>query len=82
MEWFDAFEELMTSIDRYVDQHGVPPHEVAVSPQLYAWLSDIRRESATLTGEGLGDLAVIPTAHGPVRLVIDEALTAFEIVPS
>jgi hypothetical protein len=41
MEWFDAFEELMTSIDRYFDEHGAPPHEVAVSPQLYAWLLDV-----------------------------------------
>lgn len=82
MEWFDAFDELMTSIDRYVEGHGALPHEVAVSPQLYAWLSDIRRESSALTGEETGDLAVIPTAHGSVRLVIDEALTAFEIVPS
>jgi hypothetical protein len=53
-----------------------------VSPQLYAWLSDIRRESSTLSGEDPGDLAEIPTAHGPVRLVIDEALSAYEIVPS
>lgn len=82
MEWFDAFEELTTSIERYVEEHDTAPHEVAVSPQLYAWLSDIRRESSGLSGEDPGDLSVIPTSHGPVRLVIDEALTAFEIVPS
>ena len=81
MEWFDAFEELMTTIERFVDQHGHAPKEVAVSPHLYAWLSDIRRESARLNGQELEDLSTIPTSHGPVRLQIDEALNEFEILP-
>jgi hypothetical protein len=82
MEWFDAFEELMASIERYVGEHGEAPHEVAVSADLYAWLSDIRRESHLLSGEDPGDPNILPTPHGPVRLVIDEALSPFEIIPS
>ncbi|MBK6290653.1 MAG: hypothetical protein IPH85_08520 [Ignavibacteria bacterium] len=82
MEWFDAFEELMASIERYVDEHGQAPREVAVSADLYAWLSDIRRESHFLSGGENGDPDLLPTPHGPVRLVIDEALSSFEIVPS
>ncbi len=86
MEWFDAFEELMASIERYVEERGHAPSEVAVSPNLYAWLADIRRESTLLSGNTPDNLAsdpsVLPTPHGPVRLVIDEALSAFDIVPS
>lgn len=81
MEWFDAFEELMVSIERYVQQHGEPPHEVAVSPMLYGWLSDIRRESAALAGTVHSDPGIIPTPWGNVPLIIDEALTAYDIVP-
>jgi hypothetical protein len=81
MEWFDAFEELMATIERFVSTNGHAPTEVAVSPQLYAWLADIRRESARLSGTPLEDLSTIPTPHGPVRLQIDEALNAYEIVP-
>ncbi len=82
MEWFDAFEELMVSIERYVQQHGEPPHEVAVSPLLYGWLSDIRRESEALAGTVHTDPGIIPTPWGNVPLIIDEALTAYDIVPS
>lgn len=81
MEWFDAFEELMTTIERFVVQHGHAPKEVAVSPHLYAWLSDIRRESARLSGHEPEDLSTIPTSYGAVRLQIDEALNEFEILP-
>jgi len=82
MEWFDAFEELMASIERFFDEHGQAPHEVAVSGELYAWLSDIRRESQFLSGGDSGSPDTLPTPHGPVRLVIDEALSSFEIIPS
>ncbi|MBU3679662.1 MAG: hypothetical protein FGM32_08665 [Candidatus Kapabacteria bacterium] len=81
MEWFDAFEELMATIERFVAVHGHAPREVAVSPQLYAWLSDIRRESASLSGSALEDLSTIPTPYGQVSLQIDEALNEFEIMP-
>ncbi len=81
MEWFDAFEELMVSIERYVQEQGEPPHEVAVSPMLYGWLSDIRRESAALAGTVHSDPGIIPTPWGNVHLIIDEALTAYDIVP-
>lgn len=82
MEWFDAFEELMASIECYVEEHGQAPKEVAVSSDLYAWMSDIRRESQFLSGGEAGSPDILPTPHGPVRLVIDEALTSYEIVPS
>ena len=81
MEWFDAFEELMATIERFVAANGHAPTEIAVSPHLYACLSDIRRESAQLSGTPIEDLSTIPTPYGPVRLQIDEALSAFEIVP-
>ncbi|MEY3385634.1 MAG: hypothetical protein RIR53_445 [Bacteroidota bacterium] len=81
MEWFDAFEELMASIERFVSANGHAPSEVAVSPHLYAWLSDIRRESARLSGTEPEDPSTIPTPYGPVRLQIDEALNEFEIIP-
>jgi hypothetical protein len=81
MEWFDALEELMATIERFVDDHGHAPSEVAVSPHLYAWLADIRRESAQLSGTAPEDVSTIPTPHGPVRLQIDEALNEFEILP-
>ena len=81
MEWFDAFEELMASIERYVHQHGEPPHEVAVSPMLYGWLSDIRRESESLSGPDGTTPGRIPTPWGEIPLGIDEALSAYEIMP-
>lgn len=81
MEWFDAYEELMTSIECYVDEHGKAPQEVAVSPALYAWLSDIRREAQMQFGGEQSEPSILPTPYGPVRLTIDEALSAFDIVP-
>ncbi|MEN9281889.1 MAG: hypothetical protein RL594_824 [Bacteroidota bacterium] len=81
MEWFDAFEEIMATVERFVASTGHAPREIAVSPQLYAWLSDIRRESATLSGADPEDPSTIPTPYGPVRLQIDEALNEYEILP-
>jgi hypothetical protein len=48
---------------------------------LYGWLSDIRRESAALAGTVHSDPGIIPTPWGNVPLIIDEALTAYDIVP-
>jgi hypothetical protein len=82
MEWFDAFDEVFASVERYVAEHGKAPAEVAVSPALYLWLAEMQRESALLTGLPMTDPVVLDTAYGSIPIAIDEHLGPFEILPA
>jgi|DewCreStandDraft_5_1066085.scaffolds.fasta_scaffold00820_16 hypothetical protein len=79
MEHFDAFEEIFAHIERYMLEHGHVPRALVVSPSLYQWLCDCRKDTPghTPTAE---DLRWLETPHGKVRLIIDERLDPFEIL--
>ena len=79
MDWFDAFDEVFASVDRFVQQHGKAPREVAVSPTLYTWLAELQRESAMLEGVEVSDPVSIDTPFGALALAIDEQLGPYEI---
>lgn len=81
MDWFDAFDEVFASVERYVEVHGRPPAELAVSPALYEWLAELQRESNFLGGTPPSDPVVLETAYGLVPLVINEKLDPYEIIP-
>lgn len=83
MEYFDAAEEMHSAIQMYVDEHGTYPHRVYVSRELYQWLLEVRREELFLQGERETSqcLSCIPTEYGELHVVVDEALSNFEIVP-
>ena len=80
MDWFDAFDEVFASVERFVATHGRKPREVSVSPMLFTWLAELQRESAMLEGMEVSDPVVIDTPFGEVPLAIDEKLGDFEIV--
>jgi len=79
MEHFDAFEEMFALIERYRHEHGHLPHALVVSPSLFQWICDCRKE---MLGENFTptDRAWLHTPLGNVRLVIDERLDPFEIL--
>ncbi len=82
MEWFDAFDEVFASVERFAAEHGRAPVEVAVSPSLYTWLAEMQRESALLSGVPVTDPVILDTAYGSIPIVIDEHLDPFEILVS
>ncbi len=78
MDYFDAYEEIFARIERYILEHGQLPHALVVSPSLYQWLCQCRKEQLTEPhGE---DLAWFDTPYGKIRLVIDERLDPYEIL--
>jgi len=82
MDYFDAFDEVFGSIERYVAEHGAPPHEIVVAPALYTWLADLQREADLLEGLGeVTDPVVLETPYGPIKIVIDETMSPYEILP-
>lgn len=81
MEWFDAFNEVYASVERYVADHGKPPAEVLVSASLYLWLAELQRESSMLSGLPAADPVYLETSYGNIPLVVDEHLDPFEIIP-
>lgn len=80
MDWFDAFDEVFTAIERYVQEHGHRPHQVAVSPRLYTWLAEMQRESALTEGLDVALPVSIDTTYGAIPLVIDERLGPYDIL--
>lgn len=80
MEYFDAFDEVFASIDRYVQENGAPPHEIVVSPALYMWLAELQREENTLHGIDITDPVLLETPHGNVRIVIDETMSPYDVL--
>lgn len=81
MDYFDAFDEVFSSIERYVQENGHPPHEIVVAPALYTWLADVQRETDLLEGLEVTDPVVLETPYGAVKIVIDETLSPYDIVP-
>lgn len=83
MEYFDASEELYGSIQDFMRAHdGKSPEKVYVSPTLFQWLVEIRREEAQLKGLNTKklDLYRFPTEFGTHSIVIDERLSDYEII--
>jgi hypothetical protein len=83
MEFFDANEELYGSIHEFMRVHdGKTPEKVSVSPMLFQWLAEIRREEALLKGLNAKklDLNHFPTEFGTHAIVIDEMLSDYEII--
>ncbi|MCX8051907.1 MAG: hypothetical protein N3B17_08460 [Chlorobi bacterium] len=78
MDYFDAYEEIFARIERYMLEHGTLPHALVMSPSLYQWLCDCRKESLdSVRGE---ELLWFDTPHGKIRIVIDERLDPYEIL--
>lgn len=80
MDYFDAFDEVFASVERYVHEHGEPPHEIVVSPALYTWLAEIQREDTLLHGLDITDPVMLETPYGAVRIVIDETMSPYDVV--
>ena len=81
MDYFDAYDEVFTTIEQFISEHGKLPSEVAVSPTLYSWLAEAQREQDFLHGNTSTDPMVFITANGTVHVVIDEALNPYQIIP-
>jgi hypothetical protein len=79
MDYFDAFAEVYASIERHVQETGQPPTEIVVSPALYTWLADMVREENLLRGVTMTDPVTLDTPYGPVKIVIDEALSPYDV---
>ncbi|NQW29864.1 MAG: hypothetical protein HQ472_05065 [Ignavibacteria bacterium] len=81
MDWFDAFDEVFASVERYANEHGKPPHELAVSSALYNWIAELQHESDMLGGMESTESVILETPHGKVPLVINDELSPYEIIP-
>ncbi len=82
MDFFDAAEEMHAAIEGFISENGSPPVQVNVSPFLYQWLARIQAEENFLQSrEASADPGLIKTEFGEIRLVIDEALDDYEIIP-
>lgn len=81
MDYFDAYDEVFATIEQFIAEHGQLPKEVAVAPALYSWLAEAQREQDFLHGDTSTDPMTIVTSNGTVKLVIDEALGPYEIIP-
>lgn len=79
MDYFDAFAEVYASIERHVQETGQAPSEIVVSPALYTWLADMVREENLLRGVTMTDPVKLDTPYGPVTIVIDEALSPYDV---
>lgn len=80
MEYFDAYEEVYSAIERFAEHEGKAPESVSVSPTLYRWLTTMKQESVLLNPEEPLDSGTISTRFGHIPLVIDEMLTPYEIL--
>ncbi|MCS7302600.1 MAG: hypothetical protein NZ606_04125 [Candidatus Kapabacteria bacterium] len=78
MDYFDPYEEIHARVEQFRAKHGTLPRALVVSPSLYQWLCDCRKEQLEHpTGE---DLRWFDTPYGKIRLVIDERLDPYEIL--
>ena len=80
MEFFDAYEEVFSAIERFAEEHGHAPKHVSVSPTLYRWLLEMKRESVTLQLEDFGDVNTLNTRFGSITIIVDEMLDPYEIL--
>ena len=80
MEFFDAYEELFSAVERFVAQEGRVPESVSVSPSLYSWIQSMKKEAVSHFHEPLSEAQGISTRFGPVSLLIDELLDPYEIL--
>ncbi|MBL7997772.1 MAG: hypothetical protein JNL32_03945 [Candidatus Kapabacteria bacterium] len=80
MEYFDAYEEVYSAIERFADEHGKPPATVYVSPVLYRWLMEMKKESVALNMEEASDGNSLQTRFGAIPLALDEMLSPYEIL--
>lgn len=78
MDYFDAYEEIFARIERYILDRGTLPRALVVSPSLYQWLCDCRKEN--LEHPTAEDLIWFETPHGKIRLIIDEQLDPYDIL--
>ncbi len=80
MDWFDAFDEIFATVERFVQEHGKRPSCVVVSPHLYTWLAELQRESALIEGMDATLPLSIDTTYGTIPVAIDERLGAYDVV--
>ncbi len=83
MQEFEPLEELHNSIERFRSQHnGTYPTSILVSPALYQWLANLKREEALYKYIPLNDIdtSYIEIGGKEFRLQVDEALGNFEIL--
>lgn len=80
MDWFDAFDEIFATVERFVQEHGKRPACVVVSPHLYTWLAELQRESALIEGMDATLPLSIDTTYGTIPVAIDERLGAYDMV--
>ncbi len=80
MDFFDAYEEVYSAIERFVDEHGRAPSSVSVSPTLFRWLMEMKKEAVTLQLGDIGDVNMLQTRFGPIGISIDEMLSPYDIL--
>jgi hypothetical protein len=83
MDYFDASEEFHNSIQEFVSVHdGKLPERAYLAPSLYEWLTSMRREESVLQGQDPEsvDVSVFHSEIGPLKLVVDEHLSDYDIV--
>jgi hypothetical protein len=80
MDYFDAYEEVYAAIEHFVEESTKAPRKVNVSPALFRWLLEMKREAVTLHLEEAGEANAIQTRFGYVPIIIDEMLSPYEII--
>ncbi|MFN4769217.1 MAG: hypothetical protein ACK45R_01440 [Candidatus Kapaibacterium sp.] len=80
MDFFDAYEEVYSAVERFVEHNGRVPASVSVSPALYSWLQSMKKEAVADPAEEPSDAQMLSTRFGPITLVIDELLSPHEIL--
>lgn len=80
MEFFDAYEEVYSAVERFVNDHGKIPASICVSPVLYMWIQSMKGEAVAHRMEDPTDSHALSTRFGPIPLVIDEMLSPYEII--
>ncbi|MBX7155071.1 MAG: hypothetical protein U0Y96_06650 [Candidatus Kapaibacterium sp.] len=80
MDYFDAYEEVYSAIERYADEHGHPPTKICIAPALYRWLREMQKESALLNPNEEQTASALNTRFGAIPIEIDELLTPYEII--
>ncbi len=80
MDFFDAYEELYSAVERFVDEHSKVPSSVSVSPVLFRWLLEMKKEAVSLHFEDATSSNSFNTRFGAIPIVIDEMLSPYDIV--
>jgi len=80
MDYFDAYEEVYSAIERYADQNGHAPSKICISPSLFRWLREMQKETALLNPDEHQSTSALNTRFGAIPIEIDELLTPYEII--